>query len=51
MTASWYEVDDHGPTAVGKSLFMAGCVAFVWGAGAVALGLAAVDALWRRGRR
>lgn len=51
MTAAWYETDDPGPTAIGRGLFMAGCVAIVWGAGTVALAAAVIDALWRRGRR
>lgn len=51
MTTSWYETDNQGPTPVGRGLFMAGCAAFVWGAGTLALGLALADALWRRGRR
>lgn len=51
MTAACYETDDQDPTAVGVGLLMAGAVAFVWGAGCIALTAAAVDWLWRRGRR
>lgn len=52
MTAAWYEVEhDDDPPIVGRALLMAGAAAFVFGAGCIAVAAAAIDCLWRRGRR